>query len=153
MPYRYLLNADTVLYDTIPSVGISRSFEPEVPTNCLAYASESQHYNLIVSENSFAKNYVDRLAGGDGGISSSTGSPEFYQRKYAIKYFVKPLVTEAMASVQTSRLVSNQLMSRVEEVMKCIDLNSELLRGQEQLVRRYVVKYVCKAVSTSMRLT
>lgn len=56
-------------------------------------------------------------------------------------------------------LQSEQLMSTVEEmVIELLEddlprgqdqFSRDLLRGNEQLVRRYVTKYVCKAASQS----
>jgi hypothetical protein len=134
-------------------VGISSCFKSEPKASCPANTgtSESLQNNPkgIIPSRSTGLSFVDRN-GSSHSVSCSTDSPEcspeFYQRKYSIKYWVKPLVTAAMAKA-IGLNSSHQLAGMVDEVMKTVDLNSEqLLRGNEQLVRRYVCKYVCKAV-------
>jgi hypothetical protein len=69
--------------------------------------------------------------------------------KYALKYWVKARVTEILAPTKRPDLEKDQLMSLVDEVMCKMDLSSGSLRGREQLVHKYVMKYVCKAVFSS----
>ncbi len=69
--------------------------------------------------------------------------------KYTLKYWVKARVTEILAPTKRHDLEKDQLMSLVEEVMCKMDLSSCALRGREQLLHKYVLKYVCKAVFSS----
>jgi hypothetical protein len=69
--------------------------------------------------------------------------------KYTLKYWVKARVTEILAPTKRHDLEKDQLMTLVDEVMSKMDLRSGSLLGREQLVQKYVIKYVCKAVFSS----
>ncbi len=72
-----------------------------------------------------------------------------FLEKYTLKYWVKARVTEMLAPTKRPDLEKDQLMSLVDEVMSKMDLSSGALRGREQLLHKYVMKYVCKAVFSS----
>ena len=83
-----------------------------------------------------------------------TGCPdlvEAYRKKYALKYWVRERVTEVLTGQELKLHISKaeQLMILVKEVMKTIDLDGDLVGGQELLVWRYATKYVCQAASCS----
>ncbi len=71
------------------------------------------------------------------------------REKYSLKYWVKARVTEILAPTRRHDLEKDQLLSLVDEVLCKMDLRSSSLRGREQLLHKYVMKYVCKAVFSS----
>jgi hypothetical protein len=76
---------------------------------------------------------------------------DYLREKYALKYWVKARVTEMLAPTKRPDLEKDQLMRLVDEVMSKMDPFPVpgSLRGGEQLLHKYVMKYVCKAVFSS----
>jgi hypothetical protein len=74
---------------------------------------------------------------------------DYLREKYALKYWVKARVTKILAPTKRPDLEKDQLLSLVDEVMCKMDLSSGALRGRDQLLHKYVMKYVCKAVFSS----
>jgi hypothetical protein len=76
-----------------------------------------------------------------------------YRIKYSVKYWVKNRVAEVVGPGQRwaplETLNRDQLKSTAVEVMRKMDLQADIARGNERLVWQYVVKYVYKAASKS----
>jgi hypothetical protein len=87
--------------------------------------------------------------GGNDQVPRSLEADTLWE-KYALKYWVKARVTEMLAPAKRHDLEKDQLMILVDEVMSKMDLSRGSLRGSEQLVYKYVMKYVCKAVFSSL---
>jgi hypothetical protein len=114
------------------------------PDSCLnlataAGSSQLHHHDVAVNPDA---------VGGSDQVPCSLGVDILWE-KYALKYWVKAQVTEMLAPTKRHDLEKDQLMSLVDEVMCKMDRSSGSLRGREQLVHKYVMKYVCKAVFSS----
>ncbi len=132
-----------------------RQLSPGPPEKQLPLLAPDSCLNLATAAGSSQLHHLDGEVNLDavGGCDQVPRLLEVdnFLEKYALKYWVKARVTEMLAPTKCPGLEKDQLMSLVDEVMSKMDPFPVpgSLRGGEQLLYKYVMKYVCKAVFSS----
>jgi len=132
----------------------SRQLSPGLPEKQLPLLAPDSCLNLATAAAISSQLHHDDSEVNHGAVGGYDQVPRSLEadtlwEKYALKYWVKARVTEILAPSKRHDMEEDQLMSLVDEVMSKMDLSSGSLHGREQLLHKYVMKYVCKAIFSS----